>query len=1079
MPRINDEDKRDRLERIHLLLKRNPRGLTEAEIADEVNIQRRTVNNYLQELEFQGKAFKDGIYWFPLALKESQLRPFDLSPEEAVTLYLGARLLSKQQDKRNEPAETALLKLAGVLKADAGVGAEIEQAARELAQRPIQKEYQPIFRDIVRGYIYRKKIEITYRPLNWNKSFQTIFSTYLLEPSPIGFTTYLIGHSSIVDKWRAYKLERIESVRLTKEEYALPPDFPGLDILRNAWSIVMGEETVRVVLRFSERVKARVLETRWHPSQQTQEDLEKPGSLLWEVQVADTLDLLPWIRGWGADCEVLEPKELRDTLTREAQSLAELYRVVEEQVRKMVYYGHSRKDKPKLEWQPLIEHLTNTADLAEKFGADAGISELARTAALLHDIGKYSKEFQARLDGSGRKVDHATAGAKEIRNLFNKDQNQKYLANMLAYCIAGHHTGLPNYGSEIDVDGDGTLLARVEKKPLKDYSAYKTEIETSKLTLPAHVKLHPDKRQPGFSFAFLTRMIFSALVDADFQETQNYMKDDLTPRGGHESIEQLCEKFNAYLHKYDNPENEINKKRTETLKACIAQADSKQGFFKLTVPTGGGKTEASMAFALNHAVKHGLKRVIYVIPFTSIIEQNAGKFKESLGEENVLEHHSNFDWKRSEKKDTEDADDETKDVMDKLKLASENWDIPIVVTTNVQFFESLFANRSSRCRKLHNIAKSVIIFDEAQMLPREYLDPCMLAVKELVTNYGASAVFCTATQPALNQRLPDIEFTELAPDPQALFDFYKRVQVTNIGKMPDAELIEKIQEHPQALCIVNTRRHAKGLFDQLEGKGNFHLSTLMCPAHRKEILKTIRDLLADKSKPICRVISTQVMEAGIDVDFPVGFRALAGLDSIVQAAGRVNREMKRGMSDIFVFDPETPHIKRKPIFIEQGARVAESILRDYGDNPESELAIGKYFDLLYRLQGKDGFDVKKIIACFHKEGIDDLDFDFKKAADDFRMIDNNTVGVVIPYNEDAKQILAKVRGHPFPFKFARQLQMYTVNIYEKEFLKLQSKGVIETYNETYEVLNNVDFYDKQTGLVLPADAGGDALFFDG
>jgi CRISPR-associated endonuclease/helicase Cas3 len=322
-----------------------------------------------------------------------------------------------------------------------------------------------------------------------------------------------------------------------------------------------------------------------------------------------------------------------------------------------------------------------------------------------------------------------------------------------------------------------------------------------------------------------------------------------------------------------------------------------------------------MAFALNHAVKNGLKRVIYVIPFTSIIEQNAGKFKEYLGEENVLEHHSNFDWKKGNKKESEEADDETKDALDKLKLASENWDIPIVVTTNVQFFESLFANKSSRCRKLHNLAKSVIIFDEAQMLPREYLDPCMLAIKELVVNYGASVVFCTATQPALNKRLKNVTFTELAPDPQALFDFYKRVRVTNIGKTPDMALIEKIMSQSQALCIVNTRKHAKGLFRQLEGDGNFHLSTLMCPAHRKEILAKIRVLLADKNKPTCRVISTQVMEAGIDVDFPVGFRALAGLDSIIQAAGRVNREMKLGISNVYVFDPETPFIKRTPEFI--------------------------------------------------------------------------------------------------------------------------------------------------------------------
>ncbi len=286
--------------------------------------------------------------------------------------------------------------------------------------------------------------------------------------------------------------------------------------------------------------------------------------------------------------------------------------------------------------------------------------------------------------------------------------------------------------------------------------------------------------------------------------------------------------------KFDNPQGEINRKRTETLKVCTEKAQSKQGFFTLTIPTGGGKTLASMAFALNHAARHGLKRVIYVIPFTSIIEQNAAIFKEFLGDKNVLEHHSNFDWKKGNKQDSAEADDETKDALDKLKLAAENWDIPIVVTTNVQFFESLFANKSSRCRKLHNMAKSVIIFDEAQMLPREYLDPSMLAVKELVTNYDVSAVFCTATQPALDRRLPNVNFTELAPDPQALFDFYKRVRFNNIGKTPDAELIERIKAYPQALCIVNTRRHAKGLFDELkEDEGSFHLSTLMCPIHRK------------------------------------------------------------------------------------------------------------------------------------------------------------------------------------------------------------------------------------------------------
>jgi predicted DNA-binding transcriptional regulator YafY len=373
MPRIDESTKLQRLERISLLLMRNARGLTEGEIAEEIRMERRSINNYLRELEDQGKAFKDGLYWFPLVLKESRLRSFELSPEEAVTLYLGARLLSKQQDKRNEPAETALLKLASVLKADAGVGNEIEQAARELAERPVHQNYQPIFRDVVRGYIYRKKIEIGYRPLGWDRPFQTTFSTYLLEPSLIGFSTYLIGHSSIVNKWRAYKLERIESIRLTREEYSVPPDFPGLDILRNAWSIMMGEETVRVVLRFrSKTAKARVLETRWHPSQQTYPDPADPDTLLLEFQVADTLDLLPWIRSWGADVEVLEPEGLREVLAKEVKRMARVYGVGVAKTQDDLI-AHVRQDGRE---QLLVTHLIEASQLAGGFAAKVGLPEI-------------------------------------------------------------------------------------------------------------------------------------------------------------------------------------------------------------------------------------------------------------------------------------------------------------------------------------------------------------------------------------------------------------------------------------------------------------------------------------------------------------------------------------------------------------------------------------------------------------------------------------------------------------------------------------------------------------------------------
>jgi CRISPR-associated endonuclease/helicase Cas3 len=736
----------------------------------------------------------------------------------------------------------------------------------------------------------------------------------------------------------------------------------------------------------------------------------------------------------------------------------------------MVYYAHSKPDLAASEWQRLKDHLINTGNLAFELGRDANVSGLAQVAGRLHDIGKYSQAFQRRLEGSKQHVDHATAGAREIMQLLQTEP-QKAFANLLAYCIAGHHGGLPDYGSVIDVGGEGTLLARLDpdKTRLHDYSAYKAEIDTISLTFQPRL-IKPIKDHHNFSASFLARMVFSTLVDADWLETETYMNGGRKPRGDYESIEVLSQRFNLFLQRFDNPQNAINQKRTETLKVCISKSAEKQGIFTLTVPTGGGKTLASMAFALNHAVAYGLKRIIYVIPFTSIIEQNAAVFKDCLGEENILEHHSNFDW---EGRTQESPDDETNSAMSKLKLASENWDIPIVVTTNVQFFESLFANQKSRCRKLHNIAKSVIIFDEAQMLPREYMKPCMLAVQELVQNYGASAVLCTATQPLLKQFMPDMpEFTELAPDPQALFDFYKRVQVKNTGKLPDAELLEQMNAQPHVLCIVNTRKHAKGLFDGLAEEGRFHLSTLMCPAHRKKTLLIIRDRL--KNEETCRVVSTQVMEAGIDVDFPVGYRALAGLDSVIQAAGRVNREGKKPSGDVYVFEPQSNFIKRTPTYIKQTADVARSILRDFSADPVSIKAIIAYFEMLYNLHDKRAFDAKEILPCFDKsEG-----FDFKTAAEKFRLIENNTVTVIIPYNEEAAKWVEVLRYTPYPASTLRKLQGYTVNIYEKEFQSLNTKGVIEMAADTYPVLNDMNYYDAQTGIILPARDGGEAIFFD-
>lgn len=755
------------------------------------------------------------------------------------------------------------------------------------------------------------------------------------------------------------------------------------------------------------------------------------------------------------------------------------------------YYAHTREGAPESEWQPLAHHLQQSASIAAEMGADAGISEIAYLAGLLHDIGKYSDAFQERLRGKKTRVDHATAGAKEIMLLLS-DKTKRPAAEIISYCIAGHHSGLPDYGSSSDTEDDSTLLARRNKKPLKDYSAYKSEIipDLASVRLPtikaALFRFQPAQghearvqRSAAFSFSFLIRMVFSALVDADWIDTERFANIQSRPRGGFASMRELKSEFDRYIQKYANPERDIHRKRTETLHDCLAHGADAPGFFTLTVPTGGAKTLNSLAFALTHAVQHDLKRVIYVIPFTSIIEQNAKVFREalgSLGAENVLEHHSNFDWDNPRNK----AEDEEDSVADKLKLASENWDVPIVVTTNVQFFESLYASKKRRARKLHNLAKSVIIFDEAQTLPRAYLQPCLMAIQELVRNYGASAVFSTATQPSLQRFFaPDVHFTELASTPKALFDFYKRVRVVHLGQVTDEALLERLSQHEQVLCIVNTRRHARGLFTQLSERcadGVYHLSTLMCPKHREITLETIRTRL-DAGLP-CRVISTQVLEAGIDVDFPVGYRALAGLDSIIQAAGRVNREKRCEIADMYVFEPETPLIKKTPLFIQQTGGVARIILRDHADDPTTIAAIEAYYNLLYNMQDARDFDSHGILSCL--DGKDDpFGFAFKSAAENFKLIEDNTVAIMIPFDDHARGLIRTLTNSAYPLSVLRKLQPYTVNIYEQEFDALFGTGRLDEIQGKYYALRPeaMDSCYHAFGLDVP-ERSGSAIFAD-
>jgi CRISPR-associated endonuclease/helicase Cas3/CRISPR-associated endonuclease Cas3-HD len=547
-------------------------------------------------------------------------------------------------------------------------------------------------------------------------------------------------------------------------------------------------------------------------------------------------------------------------------------------------------------------------------------------------------------------------------------------------------------------------------------------------------------------------------VDADSLDTENFCAPNKAKlRGTCDPFDVLVKKFNERMSLLlsSSDESRINQYRREILEMCKAKAALPPQMFTLTVPTGGGKTLSSMAFALDHLIKNDLKRIFFVIPYTSIIEQNAAIFRDIFGGRNVLEHHSNFD--------TKDMDSEDLDTgVESYTLATENWDVPIVVTTNVQFFESLFSNKRSRCRKLHNLVRSVIILDEAQMLPTGYLKPCLMALSELVRNYGSSVVICTATQPKLAELLDkSIRPVEMTHSPQELYEAFKRVNVYDIGELSDAELSIRLRGHRQALCIVNTRKHAKVLYDSISDLENcHHLSARMCPVHRRQRLAIIKTQL-NKGLP-CRVISTQLIEAGVDIDFPVVYRAMAGIDSIAQAAGRCNREGKREKGDVLIFRSREDHGKATA-WQRRTAEISEMVIKDFQD-PLSLLSVATYFQKLYFHEGDAGLDKKRILSLL-EERHNELSFPFEDVGDTFRIIEDNTRDLIIPYDDMAISIVNDMRNTIQPWKYARMIQGYSISIYQNEFDDLVRSGSVETIHDRFYVLTDMERYSESTGLV--------------
>jgi CRISPR-associated endonuclease/helicase Cas3 len=725
------------------------------------------------------------------------------------------------------------------------------------------------------------------------------------------------------------------------------------------------------------------------------------------------------------------------------------------------FFAHSLQGRPTGEWQCLQEHLFAVGEMAARFAEGFGSGEWARLIGRLHDFGKAHPAFQAYLrkengldasefDGEARggKVNHSGAGALLATRGYSSAQ--QLIGKIIAYVIAGHHAGLPDW------HGGGDSLAGRLATDARTFSDLIDRFDVS-----AGGGL-PQLRPPQFALACRNgdapafhvwiRMLFSCLVDADFLDTETFMDPKRASlRPSFPNMSALKTRFDHKLETMMNsvsgrlPEKPINLIRAGILADCRRSASHNPGFFMLSVPTGGGKTLSGTAFALDHAVRFSKQRIVYVIPYTSIIEQTATVLRHFLGKDNVVEHHSNV------------SPDYIQEAPG-LTLAAENWDAPVIVTTNVQFFESLFSARPGRCRKLHNLVNSVVILDEAHLLPSEWLSPCVEALNQLVENYGASIVFSTATQPVL---------PGLRGEPRAVIDrpdeLCRRLKRTEIS-MPSAldrpvewaDLAAQLSGYDRVLCIVNRRSDCYQLW-KIMPPGTIHLSALMCGKHRSRVIRRIKHGL--KSGVAIRVISTQLVEAGVDIDFPVVFRALAGLDSINQAAGRCNREGGLpGLGEVRVFIPPKPS---PPGVLRKGEDVTRELMTRPDFVPDHPAWFADYFRNLYgRVNNLGGEWLRdRLVKDVNPQG----NVQFRSAGNEFRLIQDRSVPIVTTYGGN-RRLLQQLRVVGPTREIMRALQRLVVNVPRATAEALLAEGAVEKVHDTILVQADSMLYDEEVGL---------------
>lgn len=685
------------------------------------------------------------------------------------------------------------------------------------------------------------------------------------------------------------------------------------------------------------------------------------------------------------------------------------------------------------------------------------------TIGLLHDVGKFKEDFQRRINGENSRVEHSTCGALEARDLY-----PGAIGLMMEYCIAGHHSGIPDGGCKNDTSDMSTLCGRLKRR-FDDFSAYKAQLKLPEINRKeilgflmqdcgGDTEILIDK------FSFLTRFAFSCLVDADSIDTARFCSE--------EKIRTLTADFEACLEKVNKKLNSfvcttsLQKSRAFLQQQVFHKVDISGEIYLMNMPTGSGKTLCSVKFALERAVRIGKKRIIYVIPYNSIIDQTMVVFKELFGNDaEILRHQSTFSY--------EDESDYTEDYRKAAKSAAENWDVTsIIVTTAVQFFESVYANKRGKLRKMHNMADSILIFDEAHLMPQDYLQPCLRAITYITKYLNSEAIFLTATMPDFSKLLQQyaLENSKIINliDDTSVFSEFQKCDYQSLGKLSAEVLLERAMNDPSSLIVVNKKQSAKRLFELCSGK-KYHLSTYMTAYDRENLIQEIRTELRQlevdfpdyKDVPKDRritIVSTSLIEAGVDLDIYTVFRELSGLDSILQAGGRCNREGKRSQASVYVFEFDDENKTTQDI----KSNITSSILDRYEDIscPQS---IKEYYDRLFSIK-KDALGKNTITKmCCDISGIP-----FAEYAREFELIDSGTISLVVPRDERSREIIDSLKYAGGGIETARRLQKYICSINQKELDDLIRQHVVDDFETGILCLTNPDYYDADTGITFEA-----------